>query len=292
MSTPEPGGRTETTAARAHELRTRAPMFTVGAPKILVSATDVMPGEWLSAALAASDRVGDVFWFDVADGDGDAYSTYPGNKAVMIEHSGKWHDRDGTGLVDQIHALDAELRATAHLAEAPRVVVVSTESGLWHMCKRWAEWRSVNSADARAKLHGVRKRNSRKRDDWETAPDPNAAIPIAENLWNDAHARHRALMDVLMRMPAIVVLHAHIGVYADGTEYVEAHGDVVHRVHAHVRVPADTPPLLVTAKHWNHYREHAHGNHAKPDETLTLESVIFDVLEYEHVRPSAPQENP
>lgn len=291
MSTPESGGQQETTAARVHELHTRTPTFTVRHPTLLVESTAVMPGEWLSAQLAASDRVGDVFWLDVADGDADAYSTYPGSKAVIIEHSGHWF-RDGTGLVDQVQALDAELRATAHRAEAPPVLVVSTESGLWHMCKRWAEWRSLNSNDARATLRGVRKRNSRKRDDWEIPPDPNAAIAIPENLWNDAHARHRSLMDMFMNMPAIVVLHAHTGVYADGTEYVEAHNDVIHRVHAHVRVPADTAPVLVSAKHHNHYREHRNGNHAKPDETLTLESVIFDVLEFEHIRPSAPQETP
>jgi hypothetical protein len=99
-------------------------------------------------------------------------------------------------------------------------------------------------------------------------------------------------MDMFMAMPAIVVLHAHTSVYADGTEYVEAHNDVIHRVHAHIRVPADTAPVLVSAKHYNHYREHRYGQHAKPDEDLTLESVLFDVLEYEHIRPEAPQENP
>lgn len=292
MTTTEQAGRTETTAARAHELRTRAPLFTVRHPTLLVESTATMPGEWLSAQLAASDRVGDVFWLDVADGDGDAYSTYPGNKAVMIEHSGLWYDRQGTGLVDQVTALDAELRATAHQAEMPPVLVVSTESGLWHMCKRWAEWRSTNSNEAKATLHGVRRRNSRQRNDWESPPNPNATIAIGENLWNDAHARHRALMDMFMNMPAIVVLHAHTGVYADGTEYVEAHNDVIHRVHAHVRVPADTAPVIVSAKHYNHYREHRHGNHAKPAEDLTLEAVIFDVLEFEHVRPAPPQETP
>lgn len=290
MSNPEQGGRMETTTARAPELRTRSPLFAVNKPVFLVEATATMPGEWLSAQFAASDRVGDVYWLDVADGDGDAFSTFPGTKAVMIEHSGHWF-REGTGLVDQITALDAELRATAHMAEAVPVLVVSTASGLWHMCKRWAEWRSLNSNEARTTLRGVRKRNSRKRDDWEIPPDPNATIPIPENLWNDAHARHRALMDMFMAMPAVVVLHAHTGVYADGTEYVEAHNDVVHRVHAHIRVPADSAPVLVSAKHYNHYRDHRNGNHAKPDETLTLESVLFDVLEFEHVRPSPPQDN-
>jgi hypothetical protein len=171
-------GRMETTTARAHELRTRSPLYTVTKPTLLVEATSVMPGEWLSAQLAASDRVGDVFWLDVADGDADAYSTYPGSKAVIIEHSGHWY-RQGTGLVDQVQALDAELRATAHQAEAPPVLVVSTASGLWHMCKRWAEWRSLNSTEAKATLHGVRKRNSRKRDDWEIAPNPTPPSPSA-----------------------------------------------------------------------------------------------------------------
>ena len=52
------------------------------------------------------------------------------------------------------------------------------------------------------------------------------------------------------------------------------------------------PPQLVSAKHYNFFKACRDGQRPQPDPDLTLESVIFKVLEFEHIRPDPPQETP
>lgn len=274
MTTAEPGQ--EQAAPR---LRDRAATYLMPPPRILVVSSPAVAGEWLSATLSGSDRIRDTYWVDIGENHADVYATAPNSDFRIVQHSGYWRDPDGTGVENQVDALGAELASQDPYPGQVPLVVISTIGATWHMCKRWAEARALNSLDARRKLHGVEKNVRREKDkpEYLVTPDPNATIPIGENLWSDAHARHRQLMNKIRRLPAIVVLHAHTNPSGDG---IEAHVDVARQVHAQVHVPEDGAPFLASARTFDHFRASVNGELPEPDPDFDLETLIFDTLGY------------
>lgn len=272
--------------APAAALRVRPPTYTPPYPLIVVESAMANPGQWLSAQLAASDHVDDTYWVDVGENHADVYAEYPGARVVIVEHTGRWTDKPGTGIFDQVRALERECAVRAEVADPPPVVVVDGVTGTWEACKRWAAWRATQSRTVQAALNGVPKPGMRRnrQPEYVTPPDPHMAISIPENLWDAAHERHRALISVLRRMRAIVVVHAHTRTLADGTAELDTHRDVLRAAHAWVRVPPDGPPVLASARAYNHYAAGRFGTSRDehdidtPAEALTLEHVVFEVL--------------
>lgn len=248
-------------------LKTRKPTGRVPWPLVLVEGGEKSGKSWAAAVLSASQRVGRTFWIDLGEGAGDEYGAIPGVRYEVVEHDGTWHSI--LHSVEEIRTLAAQ---AAEAGEPPVVVVIDSMTQVWEMLKDWTTNRAKSTPTSKKALK----------------EDPNAEITVTANFWNDANARHRRLMTLLMTFPGIAVVTARgkeVTAMTNGQpdprkpkEYrVEGHKDLAFDATVWLRLSRTEHPLIVGAR-----SVHAgivpgeDRPHRKPD--LTLEALVFDVL--------------
>lgn len=168
-------------------LKTRQPTGRVPWPLILVEGSEKSGKSYSVAALSASDKVGQTYWIDLAEGSADEYGAVPGARYLVVEHDGKW-----ATIFAAVEAIYAEAERANNAGEPPVVLAIDSMTAEWNMLKDWAGNRAKGSASNRRKL----------------AQDPQAEITISQNYWNDANSRHAKLMRLLMTFPGIAVMTA------------------------------------------------------------------------------------
>lgn len=248
-------------------LNTRKPTGAVPWPLVLLEGPEKSGKSYACAVLSASPKVGRSLWLDLNEGAADEYGAVPGARYEVIEHDGSW-----ASILGQVTAAKEEAsRAAAH-GEPPVVLIIDSVTAEWDLLKDWASGRAAKSDSNKRKLQ----------------QDPGAEIKVSMNLWNDATARHRRLMTILMTFPGIVVMTAR-GKYVasldangrpiEGTkEYkVEGHKTLAYDASVWVRLSRDNPPVVVGAR-----SVHA-GIRPGVDEpqearNFTLEWLVFDAL--------------
>lgn len=250
----------------AFTLKTRPPTGRVPWPLILVEGAEKAGKSWAAAVLSASPRVGRTFWIDLGEGAGDEYGAIPGARYEIVEHDGTWHD-----IIGAVEAV-RDYAKTVPAGQPPAVLVIDSMTAVWDMLKDWASNRA-RSTPANRKL---------------LAADPNAEITVTANFWNDANARHRRLMTILMTFPGIAVVTARgkdVTAMTNGQpdarkprEYrVEGHKDLAFDATVWLRLSRTEHPTIVGARSVHAGIQPA-SDKPKTVPGLELDRLIFDVL--------------
>ncbi|WP_431892716.1 AAA family ATPase [Micromonospora haikouensis] len=247
-------------------LRTRPPTGRVPWPLILIEGGEKSGKSWAAATLSASPRVGRTFWIDLGEGAGDEYGAIPGVRYEIVEHDGTWPQ-----IIGAVEAIRDIARQAADAGQPPVVLVIDSMTALWDMLKDWATNRARATDSNKKKLRN----------------DPNAEIVVSPNFWNDANARHRRLMTILMTFPGIAVVTARgkevaeIGSGGSPTGQklykVEGHKDLAFDATAWVRMSRDDHPLIVGARSV-HAGIQPGSDKPRKVPGLELERLVFEVL--------------
>jgi hypothetical protein len=247
-------------------LRVRKPSGHVPWPLVLIEGPEKSGKSWACAAFSASERVGQMYWLDLGEGAADEYGAIAGADYLIVDHDGSWLD-----IVSQVEAVRDEAARAAAAGEKPVVLVVDSMSNEWTSLSDWANQRAKKTESNRRKL----------------AQNPDADVQVGMNLWNDATARHRRLMTLLLTFPGIVIVTARgkdVAAMDDNgkpsgekTYKVEGHKTLAYDASVWVRLSRDVPPVVIGA------RSVKHGirpgiDKPKPAPQFSLEWLVFDVL--------------
>lgn len=258
-------------------LKTRPPTGCVPWPLILVEGAEKSGKSWVSATLSASDKVGQTYWIDLGEGAADEYGAIPGVRYLVVEHDGTWPN-----IMAAVEALKVEAQRAVAAGEPPVVLVIDSMTAEWDLLKDWAIERARGSWANQKRLR----------------EDPGAEVKASINLWNDANARHRRLMSILMTFPGVVVMTARgkeVAAIDNGgrpiegsREYkVEGHKTLAYDASVWVRMTRDHAPLVVSARSV-HAGIQPGKDKPRPVNNFSLEWLIFDLLkcdpEKAHVR--------
>lgn len=249
-------------------LTTRPPTGAVPWPLILIEGGEKSGKSYACAVLSASPKVGRTVWLDLNEGAADEYGAIPGARYEVIEHDGTW-----PSILGQVEAAKAEAAKAAEAGEKPLVLVIDSMTAEWDLLKAWTEGRARKTEGNRRKLE----------------KDPNAEIPISMNFWNDANARHRKLMTILMTFPGVVVMTARgkdvaaldeKGKPIEGTkEYrVEGNKNLAFDASCWVRMYRDKPAIVVGARSVHTGIRPGKDEPQALDPDWTLEALIFEAL--------------
>ena len=250
-------------------LKTRKPTGRAGYPKILVEGGDKAGKSWSLAQLSASPKIGRTAVLVLGEDESrwEEYGKIPGSRFEIIEHDGRW-----TSIIAAVEDAKEEAAAARDAGELPFVLGIDTMTAVWEGLKDWASLRARGSKKNRALL----------------AQDPDAEIDVTSNYWNDARARHRALMRHLLTFPGIVVLIARgseVTLFQNGqpvagrkTWSVEGEKNLQFDVSVHVRLSRESRPLLVSASGVHCMIRPGIDPPKRLPDDWSLESVIFDML--------------
>ncbi len=169
------------------KIKSRKPTGVVPFPLVLVEGEEGAGKTYAAAQFSASKLIGQMYWIDLAEGSADEYAALPGTRYEIIEHDGTYRD-----IRDQVEAVYYEARAEAQAGRPPVVLTIDSISALWRMLTTWTQERARRT-----------KKNSKV-----LAQDPDAAVDIAMNLWNDAVDRWSDVMHYLKTFPGIVLVLA------------------------------------------------------------------------------------
>jgi AAA domain len=244
-------------------IRTRKPTGIPPWPLVLIEGPEKSGKTWAAAQFTASDKIGQAYWIDLAEGTADEYAAIPGAKYLIVEHDGTWHD-----IIGQV----TEIRDAAAESEKPVVLVIDSMTAEWETLKDWASTRARESKFARKKLQ----------------EDPNAEVKPSMNLWNDAGDRHYTLMRMLMRFPGIVIMTARgketAALDNDGKpipnakDYrVEGHKNLPYDASVWIRLSRDDHPQVIGCRSVKAGIQPGVDKPIKRAD-LTIDQVVFDVL--------------
>lgn len=246
-------------------LKTRPPTGRAPWPLILIEGGEKAGKSWSIAELSASPKVGQTYWIDLGEGSADEYGSVPGARYLVVEHDGTFG-----AILAAVEAVRAEA-AKVPAGEPPVVLGIDSMTAEWDLLK--------GQADGKARARLARKGK-------QVAAD--AEPQISMDLWNEANAKHRRLMTMLMTFPGIVVVTARgkevaaldaSGRPVEGSkEYkVEGQKNLAFDASVWLRVSRDHPPMVVGARSV-HAGVRPGVDKPRPAPGLTLEKVVFDIL--------------
>ncbi|WP_431897831.1 AAA family ATPase [Nonomuraea sp. bgisy101] len=248
-------------------IRTRPPTGRPSWPLILIEGPEKSGKSWAAAQLSASEKVGQTYWLDLGEGAADEYGAIPGARYLVLEHDGTW-----ASIMTQISAVRAEAIRASQAGEPPVVLVIDSMTAEWELLKDWVANRAKGSAANKKRLQ----------------EDPHAEIKAPFNLWNDATARHRRLMTLLMTFPGIVVTTARgkdvAAMDANGRpvegskEYkVEGHKTLSFDASVWIQLSRERPPMVIGARSV-HAGIRPGVDKPQPMPDFTLEKLVFEAL--------------
>jgi len=192
---------------------------------ILVEGPSKSGRTWTALTLSTSPRVGRTFVFEFADagGSGDEYAALGRYELVVLD--GGWDD------------FIAKLQAAADMPTEngrPNVIVIDSVTALWDDLKWWAESRARRSRRGQAAL----------------AADPDAAVEVSTNYWNDAKSRWGLMLHILNQFEGIAVVIARADEVTAFENGQPVEGKTVYRVDAEKSLTANvTAVVRVTPNH-------------------------------------------
>lgn len=250
-------------------LNLRKPTGKTPPPVILVEGDEGAGKSWAAAVLSSSDKIGTTAWLQVGiESTADQYGEIPGVRYQLVEHDGTWPQ-----IYGQICEAKTEAEQARKRGERPFVLVIDQIGGVWDLLSEWAYNRARSSTTNKARL----------------AKDPNAEIDVTANYWNDATARWRKMMTVLLTFPGIVIICARgretalieNGKPVNGKKdyRVEGHKSLPFDVPAWVRMTRDGNPVLVKLRSVHNPVQVGDRVRALPG--FTLEKLIFDTMRFD-----------
>lgn len=194
------------------DLPIREPSGRPAWPFVLVEGEEKAGKSYALAELTADPRIGRSFLFDF-EGRLDEYASL-GNYALV--------DWNGT-FSDFLAKLRAVAAAPRLDPDRPNLIGIDPATALWRLQVDRANERAHQSKANRERL----------------ARDPDAEVTISMNLWNDAKARWRQVMDVLMTFDGIAVVTARGGEVAALDGAGNPTGEKTWSVQAEKSLPSD-----------------------------------------------------
>lgn len=155
------------------QLRTRKPTGKIPYPLVLLEGPEKAGKSYEAAKASGDERIGRTFWFDLGEGAADEYAEL--GRYEVVEHNGTYDDL--LGQLRAAHDMPADEQGR------PNIIVIDSISTLWTMLVD-----EQSAASRRTKRDG--------------------SPVITMNQWNLAKRKWRAVMDLLMTFPGIVVLTA------------------------------------------------------------------------------------
>lgn len=240
-------------------LRTRKPTGLAPWPVILVEGAEKAGKSVTALTLSASEKVAATHLFEVGERTGDGYARL--GDFQIIDLDGTW-----SCFIDQY----GEAATMPPVDGKPVVNVIDSGTVLWESLKDWISARAARSQANRKLL----------------AQDPDAAVTIGNNLWNDANSRwghfmrytkaHQGITVITARSKVTAKIGANGSPVAGQTEYkVEAQKDLPNHVSAIVRCDSPGKARLMAA--WGLDLDvPANGIDLPSDRAL--EHVVFDLL--------------
>ncbi len=212
-------------------LQTRKPTGIAAWPLILVEGLDKVGKTTATLNLAADERIGRSFVFDLGEGAADEYAL---PDYEMVDHDGTYTD-----IMAKLTAATLEPRADP---DKPNLIVFDNGSELWDSIKVWTEMRARRSKKGKETLR----------------LDPDAEVDIPMNLWTDAADRWGKFVRLLKMWDgiAVVICRAKEVTKVDSqgrpvsgqTDYrIEAQKSFVGAVNAQVRIGPQHRASLVAA---------------------------------------------
>lgn len=259
-------------------LKTRKPTGAVPWPLVLLEGPEKAGKSWAAAELSASEKVGQTYWIDIGEGAADEYGAIPGARYLVVEHDGSFNVI--LSAVEEIRALAAKAQADG---DKPVALVIDSMSAEWELLKEWAHGRATERAERKAAKFG------------KAMPDE---VSISMDLWNDATAKHRRLMTLLLTFPGIVVITARgkqtvatddNGKPIEGSrDYkVEGHKTLAFDASVWVRMSRESAPMVIGCRSVHHGIRPG-VDKPKPVPNFTVEWLVFDALQCDpskaHVR--------
>ncbi|MFE6186486.1 AAA family ATPase [Streptomyces sp. NPDC056465] len=247
------------------KLRTRKPTGIVPWPLILIEGEEGSGKSYSAAEFSASDLIGQTYWIDLAEGSADEYAAIDGARYEIIDHTGTFRD-----ILEQIEAVHAEARRAALAEEPPVVLVIDSASALWRMLTTWTQERARRTKKNRLVLE----------------EDPDAAVDITMNLWNDAVDRWQRVIHLLQTFSGIVVCLARgkqVSVVDDNGNpvgklkewRVQGHKDLPFDSSVWVRLKRDEDPQVIKARSLR-LRVEKRRPMRLPD--FTIEHLVFGLM--------------
>ena len=247
------------------KLKTRRPTGIVPWPLVLIEGEEGSGKTYSAAQFSASERIGQMYWIDLAEGSADEYAAIPGADYLIIEHDGTYRD-----ILEQIEAVHAEARRAAEAGEPPVVLTIDSASALWRMLTNWTQERARRT-----------RKNSKA-----LAEDPDQAVDIPMNLWNDAVERWQRVMHLLQTLPGIALVLARgkqISAIDDNGNpisgrkewKVAGHKDLAFDATVWVRLRRDEEPQVIKARS---LKLRVESRRPLRVADFTIESLVFDGL--------------
>ncbi|MCX5066595.1 hypothetical protein OOJ91_11975 [Micromonospora lupini] len=172
-------------------LITRDPTCEVPPPVVLLEGETGSGRSWTAVELSKSDKVGRMYWMELGDETtADQYGAIPGARYKIVVPDNQAKVWDYAALYRAACAFRDEAARAFEAGEKPPVLVVDQQGAVWDLLSEWADNRARSTKANRAKL----------------AENPNAEIDITSNFWNDATARWKKLMTVLLTTKGVVIL--------------------------------------------------------------------------------------
>lgn len=172
-------------------LITREPTGEVPPPVVLLEGETGAGRSWTAAELSKSPKVGQMYWMELGDETtADQYGAIPGVRYKIIVPDNRARVWDYAALYRAACDFRDEAARAFEAGEKPPVLVVDQQGSVWDLLSEWADNRARSTKANKAKL----------------AENPNAEIDISSNFWNDATARWKKLMTVLLTTKGIVIL--------------------------------------------------------------------------------------
>ncbi|GAA2685546.1 hypothetical protein [Nonomuraea recticatena] len=253
-------------------LQTRPPTCVVPFPLLLIEGPADSGKTRMWVELTASPLVGRALMLDLGDGNSDEYGDAADGTPTyeIIEHDGSW-----ASIIAQLEAAHEEAGKALAAGGKPYALGVDSGSRLWEMLKTWGGARAKGSIKNQRLL----------------AFDPNADVRIPNNIWDDVHARHNRLMELLTTFPGIAVVTARgreTYMAEDPTDpvpkvnayKVECHRDLPHEATVWIRLSLDAPPTIIGAK--SKYLNIRYGK----DEARVVPDLDLGVLVFKTLRVS------
>ncbi|MEW1700373.1 AAA family ATPase [Streptomyces sp. NPDC091278] len=247
------------------KLNTRKPTGIVPWPLVLIEGEEGSGKSYCAAQFSASELIGQTYWIDLAEGSADEYAAIEGADYEIVVHDGSYRS-----ILEQVEAAHAEARRAALAGEPPIVLVIDSASALWRMLTTWTQERARRSRKNRQIL----------------SDDPDAAVDITMNLWNDTVDRWMRVIHLLQTFSGIVVCLARgkevTSVDDNGNPIpkqkewrVQGHKDLGFDSTVWVRLKRDEEPQIIKARS---LRLRVEKRRPMRLPKFTIEHLVFDLM--------------
>jgi hypothetical protein len=223
---------------------------------------------WVAAELSASPRISQMYWLELGrETTAEQYGKIPGVKYQILDPDGSdvW---DHWTILGAIKDVSAEAAAVRNAGGQPVALTIDTGGAIWEMYSEWADNRARSGKAIAEAL----------------SKDPNHEYTIGHQYWNDATARWRTIMTLLLKFPGIVIILSRgqeVTAFEGGkptrhkTWKVEGQKDLIFDVPIWVQLTRDGNPMLKKLRAVEGGIKPGERGRALPG--FSLESLIFDL---------------